>query len=175
MGKFNVKINGPLMDIYKYFRERGLGIQEAKEKTRTNPVILNFENFGEFTDCVRHFHMEPFIVEANCDFEHDMSEFVGDNIMSEEDVVEMEDFSNETHLSNIEMINAIIYWQKSEVVPSLLCDNDKEHGALFPGIDTETNTVVLGCDECGYVSHSIPDEIMEFYNSREKIEKDGKN
>jgi len=173
MAKFNVKITGPSMEIYQYLRQHGYGIKEAKHIAKEQPSSLNFKTFDEFIECVKWFHHSPFTVEANCDFEYDVDTLSKVYIPTEEEIKLAEEIKDETHLNNIEMINAIVYWQKSKDVHPLTCGNDSNHGLLFPGIDEETNTVVLSCPNCNYVQRFIPEIVFEHYKKNLKIKENG--
>lgn len=171
MGKFSVKIEGPFMDIYRFLREKGFGIPEAKKLAKQQPAILHFKTFEEFSHCVKYFHREPFMVEANCDFETDISGIADAYAVSEEEMEIVKELSNDVHLNNIELINAISYWQTSDEMIPLRCGNNGEHGILFPGLDTENNTVIMACPDCDYIREDIPDIILEYYKKRKKTEK----
>jgi len=172
MSKLNVKVTGPFMDIYHYLRDNGYGIQEAKLKAKQQPSSLDFETFDEFVECVKHFHRPPFIVESDCDFEYDMTGVVGAYVPSEEEIEFQKVFTDEMHLSNVETIKAIVYWQTSGNVHPLTCGNNSSHQPLLPAINTDTNEVVLACFDCNYVQEVIPECVLSYYNEKIKNKED---
>lgn len=171
MEKFNVKIDGPTIDKYRFLREQGIGIQEAKKISKPNPSTFSFDNFDDFTNCVKFFHREPFKVETDCDFDYHMDEFAGTYTPTEDDVEIEKELSDENYLNNIKEINAIIHWQQSSDKDKFICGNDENHGILFPGLDIETNTVVMGCPNCDYIMKDIPEIVLKYYNNYLKKDK----
>lgn len=171
MEKFTVKIDGPYMEKFKFLRDKGFGIKGAKKLAKINPSIFNFETFDEFTECVKYFHREPFKIETDVDFGHDVSDT--NNLakafgMSDGEAEIEDELSDETHLKNIEMINAIIHWQQSDNTDKFFCENNTKHQLLHPGINTETNTVVMACPDCNYIKSTIPDTVLEYYKNHLK-------
>lgn len=167
MGNFIVKIEGPFMEIYQYIREQGFCIQDAKKMAKQQPTVLVFDSFGKFSECVKYFHRIPFKVEADCDFEFDMTGMAPSNVFND-DVETLDELHDEIHLSNIELINAIVYWQQSEDTVKFLCENDNSHTPLYAGIDTENDTVVMGCPDCDYIREDVPDTILDYYKKNKK-------
>lgn len=175
MGNFIVKVNGPSMDIFRYLRERGFSIKEAKKLSKTQPTEIKFEDFEEFTYCVKHFHREPFIVETECEFDTEMSKLGNIYAPSDDEIEIAKELTDENHLKNVEIINAIIYWQTSLEITPFKCEINENHRPLFAGIDREANKVVMGCPDCDYIREDIPDEVLEYYNKNKKTEDDDKN
>lgn len=176
MKKFNVKIDGPYLEKYRFLRNKGFGIKGAKKIAKINPSIFNFETFEEFTGCVKYFHKEPFKIETDVDFGHDVSDT--NNLakafgISSEDAEIENELSDETHLKNIEMVNAIIHWQQSNETDTFFCGNNSNHQPLYAGIDSKTNTVVMACPDCDYVKMDIPDTVLEYYKNYLKNRKNG--
>jgi len=174
MAKFKVEIEGPFMELYRYFREKGYGIKESKELAKPKPVVIEFDEFETFSECVKEFHRPGFVVNGSADFEHKLPDMPIGNAFADPDEEELnirDLLTKEFHLNNVEIINAILFWQKSEDVKHLTCGNDSNHRLLVPGIDTENDTIVLGCQDCDYIEEKVPDAVLEYYNSKFKPEK----
>ena len=160
MSVFKVKVKGDAIDLQKYLRSTGLTIKESRKRSKNGVIDLEFDNLTEFKKSVIHFDDLGFLVETDCEF----SENVPIGTMLSREVDKIEDFSNKKHLANLDIINAISFWQTDETVKKIICPNNKEHGILHPGLESDTDKVVLGCTKCDYLTYDIPEEIILYYN-----------